>query len=169
APENRPGPIRPHGMQTTPKAVLTPPQLIVFSQPPYTPEAFENYIEGTVTLETTVDSEGNVTASRVVKGLGYGLDESALGAAPSWKFSPALKDGLPVGASMQISVEFKLANAAIRLAPGITPPKIVSRILPQPTEEARAARARGTVVLEAVIRLDGTAEISRVIQPLGYG
>src|SRR5206468_7585413 len=60
-----------------------------------------------------------------------------------------------LGASMQISVEFKLANAAIRLAPGITPPKIVSRILPQPTEEARAARARGTVVLEAVIRLDG--------------
>jgi TonB family protein len=159
---------KPAGAQTG-QSVLTPPQLIAFSQPPYTPEAFKNYVEGTVTLETTVDIEGNVTASRVVKGLGYGLDESALDAVPSWKFSPALKNGSPVEASMQLSVEFKLADAAIRLAPGIAPPKIVSRVEPQLTEEARAARAKGTVVLEAVIRLDGTVEISRVIQPLGYG
>src|SRR5262249_44942298 len=144
-------------------------QLIHFVQPPYTAEAFESGAEGTVTLETRVDAEGNASVVRVVDGPGHGLNESASSAVSSWKFNPALKNAAPVEATMQIQVEFTRAKAAIRLASDITPPKVVRRVDPKLPQQARDAEAGGTVVLEIVVRPDGTVGISRVIQPMGYG
>jgi TonB family protein len=148
---------------------FTAPQLSSFTLPSYTPEAFGRRVEGTISLATRLDSQGDVTEVRVVNGLGYGLDESASNAVQSWKFTPALINGAPRGASMQLAVEFKLARAGIPLAAGITPPKIISRVEPRLTREASAVGANGTVVLEVVVQPDGKAEMARVIQPLGYG
>jgi TonB family protein len=151
-------------------SALTPPRIIgVIVQPAYTAEAFERFIEGTVRLEGTVDTAGNTTNLHVVKGLGFGLDESALSEVANWKFTPGLRNGAPVQTSLDIDVDFKLAKAGIPLAAGIDSPVIVSRIEPGVTEEARTAKARGTVILEVTVRVDGTVDVVRVIQPLGYG
>jgi len=52
---------------------------------------------------------------------------------------------------------------------GITSPVIIYRVEPKYSEEARRARYQGTVVLQAIIRKDGTIDILRVVRSLGFG
>jgi protein TonB len=64
--------------------------------PKYTMEARRAEIEGVVRVQVTVDESGHVVSARVVSGLGYGLDESALAAAKATTFDPATQCGKPV-------------------------------------------------------------------------
>jgi len=52
---------------------------------------------------------------------------------------------------------------------GVTAPTILSRVEPEYSEDARRARHQGTVVLDAIVRRDGTVEILNVVRGLGYG
>lgn len=52
---------------------------------------------------------------------------------------------------------------------GMTPPVIVSQILPEYSEEARKARFEGTVVLDTIVREDGSVEIKNVRRGAGFG
>jgi TonB family protein len=60
--------------------------------PDYTKKAREDKLQGSVILDAIVTVEGKVTDIRLLRGLGYGLDEKAIEAVKSWKFKPA-KDG----------------------------------------------------------------------------
>ncbi len=51
----------------------------------------------------------------------------------------------------------------------MSPPTILSRVEPQYSEEARKARYQGTVILEAIVRKDGTVDILHVVRSLGFG
>jgi protein TonB len=62
----------------------------------YTMQARQAEIEGVVRVEVTVDESGRVLSARIVSGLGYGLDESALAAAKATTFEPAKRCGKPV-------------------------------------------------------------------------
>jgi protein TonB len=64
--------------------------------PKYTMEARKAEIEGVVRVQVTVDEQGHVVNARVISGLGYGLDESALAAARATTFDPATQCGKPV-------------------------------------------------------------------------
>ncbi len=64
--------------------------------PKYTMQARQAEIEGVVRVEVTVDESGHVLSARVLSGLGYGLDESALAAAKATVFEPATRCGKPV-------------------------------------------------------------------------
>jgi TonB family protein len=85
---------------------ITPPRLSEVASPNYTAEAKKKKIEGTVTLEIVVDHKGDVVAAKVLKGLGYGLDENAILAVKEWKYKPAEKDGNPVAVKMEVTVDF---------------------------------------------------------------
>jgi TonB family protein len=52
---------------------------------------------------------------------------------------------------------------------GITPPILISKVEPQYTEEARAARYSGSVLLSVVVGPDGRAGDCKVIRSLGMG
>jgi TonB family protein len=149
---------------------IKPPQVIDSFPPSYTPEALRMGVEGTVTVEATVDAEGHIKGSRIVHGLGYGLDEIALVTVQDWKFAPALRDGIPVEAVMQIDVDFSLENhGAFRVGRGVTAPTVISRVEPQYTDEARAERLMGTVVVSATIQKDGSLKVERVLRGLDHG
>jgi len=75
---------------------LVRPKRKVPVAPKYTMEARQAEIEGVVRVEVTVDESGRVISARVVQGLGYGLDESALAAAKASTFEPATRCGKPV-------------------------------------------------------------------------
>jgi TonB family protein len=161
-----------------PNSAVIPPQVLEPSKPEYTQEGVEANIEGTVTLEGHVDIKGEVSRLRVIKGLGYGLDQKAIDAVLGWKFRPALRNGAPVEAITQIEVDFRIPawyravsteEPAVRIGPGVTPPTVISRVEPQYTPEARAAKYRGTVVVAATIHKDGTLTVNEVIQELDYG
>jgi TonB family protein len=148
-----------------PESTVVPPRVIATSGPLYAA------IEGTVTLEASVDVEGNIRILRVVKGLNPDLDARAVEAVMNWKFAPALKDGVAVSTVTQIDVDFKLPPEPLPLRVGgdVRPPIVIRRVEPQYSEQARDVRAQGTVVLEAIIRKDGSVDIARVVHSIGYG
>jgi protein TonB len=61
-----------------------------------------------VQLELVVGLSGAVESARVVRGIGHGLDESALRAARQFRFAPATKSGQTVRVRMGWSVQFRL-------------------------------------------------------------
>lgn len=82
---------------------VTLPRVVYAQDPEFSEEARQQRVEGTVVLGITVTSEGKATQIRVVRSLGYGLDEKAIEAVRNWKFRPGTKDGQPV--SVMIAVE----------------------------------------------------------------
>lgn len=89
---------------------ITPPRLSEVASPFYTDEARKKKIEGTVTVSIVVDKDGDVVDAKIVKGLGYGLDENAIAAVKEWKYKPAEKDGIPVAVRMNVDVDFYLRD-----------------------------------------------------------
>lgn len=61
------------------------------------------------------------------------------------------------------------AEKIYRIGPGIVPPKVLVKSEPQYTDEARAAKIQGPVVLSIVVGVDQTVHEIRVIQPLDPG
>jgi TonB family protein len=55
------------------------------------------------------------------------------------------------------------------IAGGTTPPKLIKKVEPEYTEDARAAKYSGTVVLQVVIGIDGLAHNAQVVKSLGMG
>jgi TonB family protein len=55
-----------------------------------------------------VDRQGNVASVRVVKPVGLGLDENAVKVIRTWKFHPAIREGVPVAVRLYVSTSFRL-------------------------------------------------------------
>jgi protein TonB len=64
---------------------------------------------GSVRLELDLDERGHVTAARVVQSSGYDvLDRSALKAARTWIYSPAMLNGRAVAVTLPVTVNYGL-------------------------------------------------------------
>lgn len=82
----------------------------IYKKVAYPKRAKENHIEGTVTIRAFIDRDGEVLDAQVVKGIGYGCDESARLAVFYHRFSPGLQKGQRVKVQMDIPIEFKLGK-----------------------------------------------------------
>jgi protein TonB len=58
------------------------------------------------------------------------------------------------------------ASEAQKAGPGVTSPRVVKEVKPEYTEEAKKARIQGTVVVEAVVKTDGTVGDVKVTRSL---
>jgi protein TonB len=65
-------------------------------------------LEGKVMVEAVIDKNGNVVEATILKGIGGGLDEEALNAVTSTKFTPGKQRGKPVKVKMVIPIKFVL-------------------------------------------------------------
>ncbi|PYQ26205.1 MAG: hypothetical protein DMF56_25500 [Acidobacteria bacterium] len=61
-----------------------------------------------VILEAVIDRNGNVTEARVLKGLPFGLEQSALDAIKKWRFKPGTLNGQPVPVYYNLTINFQL-------------------------------------------------------------
>jgi TonB family protein len=95
--------------QTAAVTNTKPVEILFKPKPAYTSEARNKRIEGDVRLQVLFTSSGEIKVEKIVQGLGYGLDESAVAAAHQIKFHPALQDGQPVDFSGVIRMTFELA------------------------------------------------------------
>jgi len=77
--------------------------------PAYTEEARNLKLEGEVLLEVEFAANGQLHVNRVVRGLGHGLDETAISAANKMRFKPALRNGQAVDSTAIVHVVFQLA------------------------------------------------------------
>lgn len=99
-----------HSHQADPAAAkVTPAEIISKPTPNYTEEARHLRIEGEVLLEVVLTASGQVHVLRIVRGLGHGLDDSAVRAAERIRFKPALRDGRPADSTAVLHIIFQLA------------------------------------------------------------
>jgi TonB family protein len=65
--------------------------------PPVARSEIPSGVEGDVIVEVTIDDHGNVIATRLLKGLGYGIDEKVVATIRNnWHYRPATRDGVPI-------------------------------------------------------------------------
>ena len=85
-------------------------EILYKPKPVYTDEARKLNIEGEVLLEVVFGANGDLHVNRVVRGLGHGLDEAAVGAASKIKFKPAQRNGAPIDSLSVVHVMFQIAS-----------------------------------------------------------
>jgi len=93
-----------------PVAKTIPAEITFKPRPVYTDEGRRLKVEGEVLIEVVFTATGQVRVQRVVRGLGHGLDESAIQAAQKIQFKPALKDGQPSDFQAVLHIVFQLAS-----------------------------------------------------------
>jgi protein TonB len=84
-----------------------PPHKIVDVRPVYPDIARRARVEGTVILESVLDTSGNVTELRVIRSVPL-LDQAALDAVRQWRYTPTIYGGRPVSVLMTITIRFTL-------------------------------------------------------------
>jgi TonB family protein len=87
----------------------TPVELLEKPKPVYTEEGRSLKLEGDVALDVVFQANGTVSVTKVVSGLGHGLDEAAVRAAQQIKFKPAKRDNENVDFPARIRIQFRLA------------------------------------------------------------
>ena len=71
----------------------------------FTREAIKNNITGKIFVQFVVDKEGKITEAKILKGLGYGLDEEAIRVVSSYKnWIPGMQKGRKVRCSYAIPI-----------------------------------------------------------------
>jgi protein TonB len=83
---------------------LIPPGCAYCPYPTYTDEARHGKVQGSVTLEVLVGADGRAQDVRIVRGIGFGLDERARETVLGWRFTPA-RDGGKRAVATWVTVE----------------------------------------------------------------
>lgn len=77
--------------------------------PGYPPLSAELGEQGVAVLRMEIGADGLVTSVQVVQSSGYRrLDEAARTAVARWRFTPAMRNGEPVGSAQDLPVHFRL-------------------------------------------------------------
>jgi len=79
--------------------------------PPYPAQARRRGLEGRVLVHATVAASGECTRAELRRSSGHEiLDEAALRAVRGWRFVPAMRDGRPIEAGVDIPIVFRLED-----------------------------------------------------------
>jgi protein TonB len=87
---------------------VSAPQVIYQVEPEFSEEARKAKVAGNVLVNLWVDTNGNPSHVRVIRGVGMGLDEKAIEAVRQYKFRPAMENGKPVLVELNIEVNFQI-------------------------------------------------------------
>ena len=91
------------------RPVVTPVEVLSKPTPVYTEQARKMGIQGEVVIEVEFAASGQLKILRVVRGLGYGLDEAAVKAAEQIRFKPARDGERAVDFKTTVQIVFRLA------------------------------------------------------------
>ncbi|HEX7917692.1 TonB family protein [Rudaea sp.] len=85
--------------------------LLTHPKPAYPAPALRERQQGTVVVMAKVDVAGRVSDAEVVRRSGsFTLDRAAMNEVRRWKFEPALHNGQPVVASVEVPVSYRLGD-----------------------------------------------------------
>ncbi len=99
----------PKPKETEAVAAVQAVEILAKPNPQYTDEARKLGLEGEVLVQVVFPASGPVQVVRVIKGLGHGLDESAMHAAEQIRFKPASQNGKPVDFPATVHIVFQIA------------------------------------------------------------
>ena len=92
----------------TPGGNVSAPVPIVTPEAEFSEEARRQKYQGVCLVSVIIDAQGFPQSPQIIQRLGMGLDEKALEAVRRYRFKPALKNGRPVAARIQVAVDFRL-------------------------------------------------------------
>jgi TonB family protein len=142
--------------------------------------------QGVVVLDATIESDGKVSAARVIQSLPL-LDAAAIDAVRQWEFTPTTVNGRAVPVIMTVAVNFPApASAAIpggasmrpaaapdasdvqpiRLGPGMPAPQVLKRVTPSYTSEALRAGVQGSVMADVTVDPQGKVSDVQVVRSI---
>lgn len=87
----------------------TPPHRLSYVAPEIPQRARLMRLQGTITIEAVVRSDGTVGEVKVldVPLAGIGLEEAATAAVKQWRYEPATLNGAPIDDPIQITIDFR--------------------------------------------------------------
>lgn len=97
-------------------------------EPRFTEAARKKVFSGSVLVGLIVDKNGIPQSVHIIRGVGMGLDESAMAAVSQYRFKPAMENGEPVAVRLNVEVNFQIfkrpagVNDVPNLHPGETRP-----------------------------------------------
>ena len=97
-----------------PNEVTTKAKITSRPNPEYTREARRRAVQGIIQFRVVLAASGAVASVKILKGLPFGLNESAVRAACKIEFRPALKDGQPVSQWLKSEYTFRLESSIFR-------------------------------------------------------
>jgi TonB family protein len=68
----------------------------VYPDPPISRGDLPAGVQGDVIVEVTIDPGGNVVETKLLQGMGYGVEQKVLDVLLRWHFHPATKDGITI-------------------------------------------------------------------------
>lgn len=68
----------------------------VYPDPPVSRGDLPSGVQGDVIVEVTIDPQGNVVDTKLLQGMGYGVEQKVLQVLQRWHFHPAMRDGQTV-------------------------------------------------------------------------
>ena len=68
----------------------------VFPDPPVARADLPAGVEGDVIVEVTIDAQGDVVETKLLQGIGYGVEQKVLAVLQRWHFRPAMRDGVTI-------------------------------------------------------------------------
>ena len=77
-------------------------------EPEFSEEARKAKVAGNVLVNLWVDTSGNPSHVRIIRGVGMGLDEKAVEAVRQYRFKPAMENGKPVLVELNVEVNFQI-------------------------------------------------------------
>lgn len=63
-------------------------------------------VQGDVVVEVTIDENGNVVELKLIRGIGYGIEERVLATLRQWHFRPASKDGMTIASQHIVTFHY---------------------------------------------------------------
>ena len=88
---------------------VRPPRLLSKSSPVYPHLARQTRVQGVVTIDAVIDTEGNVVEMRVVSGHPL-LISAALETVNQWKYEPTYLNDQPIAVRLIVTVTFQLEH-----------------------------------------------------------
>lgn len=85
---------------------VQPPIAIYTPDPKFPKQARDAKISGNVVVALVVGRDGKPCNVHLVRGVGMGLDESAVEVVQHYRFRPATQNGKPVAANLNVEVNF---------------------------------------------------------------
>lgn len=152
----------------------------------YPKAAIENQVQGSVYVHFVIEKDGSLSSAKVERSLGYGTDEEAirvLKLSPKWK--PGSENGKPVRTIYRIPISFQPERPFRNPKPiKIYKEKELNHLPRYPGGKEKLAQfvknninyanltnkqIKGTIVVQAVVEMDGSLTQLKAIDNLGYG
>ena len=130
----------------------------------------ESFKAQTVVVEGLVDAEGRILFPKIVQSPDRRLGMAILEALGAWRFSPALRGGVPVATKLKIPVRMAASTERIyKMSEVDELPKVITQVPPRYPMASRKAGEDARVVIQYVVNVEGKTEQLKVLEQSSEG